>query len=149
MRGGTGDPSCGVSPLQVTLILGMGPDRPVHLNLFTSRLKSIQAAARVDENLKTSLVVSADIQGPAKDWQVSLDGKVLGTGQSGDKVEYDVDAKLWWPVNEGSQTRYTVQVDLLSSVSCLLDDADSRTARYWIPLRRKSGSAVPNSSKTP
>jgi hypothetical protein len=33
------------------------------------------------------------------------------------KVDWEVDAELWWPVGEGSPTRYIVQVDLLDKVS--------------------------------
>lgn len=101
--------------------LGIGIDRPVYLDVFASRIKSVDTSARVDEKLRTSLGVTVETEGSAKDIKVTvkaLDGKVLKeeslNGLSGD---WDLDGELWWPVNEGKQVLYEVKVELSESVS--------------------------------
>ena len=57
----------------------MGPDRPIHLHLYSSRIKDVQTCARVDEQLKKSLKVEIETEGREKAVRVelsSLDGNV-------------------------------------------------------------------------
>ena len=57
----------------------MGPDRPIHLRLYSSRIKEVHTAARVDGDLKRSLKVDVEAEGHEKGIRVelsSLDGKV-------------------------------------------------------------------------
>lgn len=99
----------------------MGIDRPVHLHLFTSGISSVNTSARVDAELRTSLAVQVDVEGSGQinvtvtspDCLVLKDERIQG------KVEWDLKAELWWPVNEGKQTLYEVKVELYSSVSSL------------------------------
>jgi beta-mannosidase len=99
----------------------MGIDRPITLLLYESRLKSVNTAARVDDNLSTSFMVEVDVDGLYTDIRVKVvdpDGHAIlhecmptGTG------EWDLAAELWWPVNEGAQVLYDVVVDLYNGVS--------------------------------
>jgi beta-galactosidase/beta-glucuronidase len=98
----------------------MGPDREISVKVYSSRLKEVQTSAVVDENLDCSLGVDVQVEGDAKEWEISLvdeDGRIVRKEKATGRVDWEVkDAKLWWPVGEGSPTRYSVKVDLLGTV---------------------------------
>lgn len=100
----------------------MGPDRDITVRVFESRLKEVHTSAKVNENLQCKLGVEVEVEGSAKEWEVSLikeDGTVVNKEKVSGKVDWDVEnAELWWSVGEGKPTRYTVKVDLLSQVRC-------------------------------
>jgi hypothetical protein len=98
----------------------MGPDRDITLRVYESKLKEVQTIAQVDENLQCRLGVDITVDGNADEWEITLlkeDGSVIRKEKVKGKVDWEVDAELWWPVGEGSPTRYIVQVDLLDKVS--------------------------------
>ena len=41
----------------------MGPDRPIHLKIWESRLKEVRTAAEVDENLQRRLKTQVNVEG--------------------------------------------------------------------------------------
>jgi hypothetical protein len=98
----------------------MGPDREITVRVYDSRLKEVQTSAVVDKDLACSLAVNVQVEGEAKEWEISLmteRGEVVKKEKVTGKVEWKVDdADLWWPVGEGPATRYTVKVDLLDEV---------------------------------
>jgi hypothetical protein len=120
----------------------MGPDREITVRVYESILKEVQKSAQVDEGLKCKLDIDVQVEGGADEWDISLskeDGTVIKKVRAQGKVEWNVDADLWWPVGEGLPTRYTVQIDLLDKVRLTLFivrvKADDRTAL----LSRKIG----------
>jgi hypothetical protein len=97
----------------------MGPDREITVKVYESKLKEVQTSAQVDEGLKCKLGINVQVEGGADKWDITLskeDGTVLKKKRARQKVVWDVDAELWWPVGEGRPTRYTVKVDLLDKV---------------------------------
>jgi hypothetical protein len=97
----------------------MAPDREITVRVYESKLKEVQTCAQVDEGLKCKLGVDVQVEGGADEWEIILskeDGTVLKKERARQKVVWDVDAELWWPVGEGPPTRYTVKVDLLDKV---------------------------------
>jgi beta-mannosidase len=98
----------------------MGLDRPVYLNLYQARIKTLHTAARVDEHLRTSLSVSVEVEGRAEEIHVRVIGpdgqEHVNERLDGATKAWDFDAELWWPVNEGRQALYDVEVDLRQSV---------------------------------
>ena len=97
----------------------MGPDRDITVKVYESRLKEVQTSAKVDENLNCSLGVDVLVEGEADEWEITLikeDGTVVKEEKANGKVDWEVDAELWWPVGEGAPTRYTVKVELLDKV---------------------------------
>jgi hypothetical protein len=97
----------------------MGPDREITVKVYESKLKEVQTSAQVDEGLKCKLGINVQVEGGADKWDITLskeDGTVLKKKRARQKVVWDVDAELWWPVGEGPPTRYTVKVDLLDTV---------------------------------
>lgn len=89
------------------------------MRIYESKLKEVQTSAQVDDGLKCKLGVDAQVDGGADEWDITLskeDGTVLRKERARGKVVWDVDAELWWPVGEGSPTRYTVKIDLLDKV---------------------------------
>ena len=97
----------------------MGPDRDITVKVYESRLKEVQTSAKVDENLNCSLGVDVQVDGEADEWEITLikeDGTEVKNEKVKGKVDWRVDAELWWPVGEGVPTRYTVKVDLLDKV---------------------------------
>lgn len=113
----------------------MGPDREITVRVYDSILKEVQTSAQVDEELKCKLDIDVQVEGGADEWDISLskeDGTVIKKERAHGKVEWNVDAELWWPVGEGLPTRYTVKIDLLDkvrlSISIVRVKADDRTA---------------------
>jgi len=112
----------------------MGPDREITVRVYESKLKEVQTSARVDEGLKCKLGVDVQVEGGADEWDIILsqeDGTVLRKERARGKVVWDVDAKLWWPVGEGSPTRYTVKIDLLDKVRPLDQVFRSKLMIEW------------------
>ena len=97
-----------------------GPDRPISLRLYTSRLKEVHTAAKVDERLNKTFKVNVEVEGAVDKVNVELktmDGKVLQK-EFGKNIEWRVNqVELWWPLGHGTQTRYQVTVDLVGTVS--------------------------------
>jgi hypothetical protein len=97
----------------------MGPDREITVRVYESKLKEVQTSGQVDGELKCKLGVDVQVEGGADEWDITLskeDGTVLKKERAKGKMEWEVDAELWWPVGEGLPTRYTVKVDLLDKV---------------------------------
>lgn len=102
----------------------MGPDRDITVRVYESRLKTVHTSAKVDENLKCSLGVEVEVEGDAKEWEVSLiseDGTVINKQKTSDaKIDWKLEnIDLWWSVGEGKPTRYTIKVDLFDKVSLI------------------------------
>lgn len=120
MPAGIGDLSCGVSGNLDRLMSGIGIDRPVYLQLYKSRIAVVHTAARVDENLITSLALSVKVDGESSHVHVrviSPNGTVtINERLVNMMAEWRFDAELWWPVNEGPQNLYTVIVELFENV---------------------------------
>jgi len=108
----------------------MGPDRDITVRLYESKLKEVQTIAQVDEGLKCELGVEVQVEGDADEWEITLskeNGQVVRKEKVRGKVEWKVDAELWWPVGEGPPTRYIVKIDLLDKVRFLLYQVNSTT----------------------
>ena len=99
----------------------MGPDREITIKVYESRLKEVQTSAKVDEQLHCRLGVDVEVEGAADEWEITLlkeDDTVVKKERAKGKVDWEVkDSDLWWPVGEGSPSRYKVKVDLLDKVS--------------------------------
>ena len=124
-------------------LLCIGPDRPIHLKLYSARLKAVKTAARVGKELKKILAVSVEAN-DGKRWKVSLSdskGGVVKQEICEGPVEWKVDeVKLWWPVGHGAQPLYTVKVELLGSVRKeLLGEADEQDQEVLDAVTRKVG----------
>jgi hypothetical protein len=137
----------------------MGPDRDITIKVYDSRLKSVQTSAKVDEKLQCRLGVDVEVEGSADEWEITLikeDGTVVTKERAKGKVDWEVkDADLWWPVGEGSPTRYTVKVILLDKASvphtqiAMVFVLIRRTAQSSIHLPARSASDVSSSCKIP
>ena len=128
MRAGIGDRNCGVSLAKIQLTVGIGIDRPVYLQLYKTRIKSLDTAARVDASLSTSLDIRIKADGRPSYAQVTVsgpDGKELINERLTDmKGNWNINFDLWWPVNEGPQNLYAVVVDLYENVRHQCASAD-------------------------
>ncbi|KAI5788285.1 beta-mannosidase-like protein [Geopyxis carbonaria] len=105
-----------------------GPWKPVYVEVFSARLKGVEAMAEVAKDLKSATVkVKADIEGTANGTKIS----VSVAGQTVDLVDGTGsviinDPKLWWPRGFGEQAMYTVEFKL----------GDLHTVSKQIGLRR-------------
>jgi beta-mannosidase len=104
----------------------MGPDRPIYLHLFDTRLDEVWTKAEVNEKLEPRLEVDITIEGqPAREvrcWLESEDGSVVTEqrvepGNSCIKWDLRGLVDLWWPNGAGTPTRYSFNVELLDLVS--------------------------------
>jgi beta-mannosidase len=102
----------------------MGPDRPITLHLYTTRLSEVWTKAEVSEKLDPSLEVDVTVEGGHGEVLCRLkreDGKVIKeekTQAGKGCIKWDLKGlvDLWWPNGHGPAIRYTFSVDLLSPV---------------------------------
>ena len=98
----------------------VGPDRPIHLRLFNSRLGRVTTLATVNDNLDRLLKVDAELDG-GEGCQVvvtlkKLDGTVIKSHHEG-KVDWKLgrEVELWWPLGHGEPIRHEVVVELFKA----------------------------------
>ena len=100
-------------------VVCIGPDRPIHLRLYNSRLRSVTTAARVDERLNKTLAVKAEVEGGGRVRVRLLDGERVVREEvgKGSPVQWEaLEVGLWWSVGKGEAKRYELRVDLLGEV---------------------------------
>ncbi|SPQ17734.1 f039d5a0-515d-4457-b946-f00e832e011b [Thermothielavioides terrestris] len=120
-------------------LLTCGPWRPIHLEIYESRLTDLYAETIVDKSLiRANVTVTATVEGKADKvrFDVSLDGQPVASettdGSSGTAaVSFLIDnPALWYPIRYGKQPLYTIRATLLSGE----EEADTMSKR--IGLRR-------------
>lgn len=116
-----------------------GPWRPVHLELYQSRLADLYFDTTVDKDLKSATVVArALVEGSANKvrFDVSFEGKTVAseTVQGDGEIQATFHIRnpsLWYPVRYGQQSLYTVKATLLDN-----DTEEVDTLLKRIGLRR-------------
>ncbi|EQL01852.1 beta-mannosidase [Ophiocordyceps sinensis CO18] len=104
------------------MLLTCGPWRPVHLDIYTSRLADLHVQVDVDDSLKSANVVThASIEGPASKlrFHVCLGSKKVASATA-DATAHAASAtfkvqnpELWYPIRYGKQPLYTITATLL------------------------------------
>ena len=115
-------------------ILTCGPWRPIHIEIYHSRISDLYFRTSVDKSLKSAEVVAmADIEGEGEEvrFEISLDGKILGTetvkiadGFATATFKNNC-PKLWYPHTYGKQPLYILKAELTRS-NVTLDRASKR-----------------------
>ncbi len=108
----------------------MGPDRPIHLHLYATRIGEVFSKAVVTGDLTPTLEVDVEVQGGKGVVSCRLEdeeGKVIKvqTGEAGKKcLRWDLKGlvELWWPNGHGKAHRYKLTVELFGKVrhSCVV-----------------------------
>ena len=117
-------------------MLSVGPYRPIHFLSYTTRILDLHVAPTVSSSLTASLDIGISLRGNLSEAEavqiilknevgevVRLDEVQLQSGQGETERQLvkwtfeNDEIKLWWPVEYGSQTLYTVEVKLLGEVS--------------------------------
>ncbi|MCJ1273012.1 hypothetical protein MMC21_000801 [Puttea exsequens] len=118
-------------------ILTCGPWRPIHLEVYTSRIADLYFTTAVNKSLKSAEVVAmADTEGEADEviFRISLDGKIVGTETvkvddgHATAVFRNSNPKLWYPHTYGEQPLYTIQAELITSKTAM----DSTCKRFGL-----------------
>ncbi|KAK8066037.1 family 2 glycosyl hydrolase [Apiospora hydei] len=99
-------------------LLTCGPWRPVHLEIYSSRLGDLWLDIDVDESLKTATVTAhTSIEGKAGKirFDVELDGRTVAAQEvDGTDATFRIsDPELWYPARYGKQPLYTVKATLI------------------------------------
>lgn len=110
----------------------IGIDRPVWLHIAKAKIQDVWIRAEVDAELKPSLEIDLEVagfRGVGKDAQLQValidaDGKeikaekIAASESLKDVVKWDLAGKveLWWPIREGPQTLYRVEIRLMTEV---------------------------------
>ncbi|AEO53082.1 glycoside hydrolase family 2 protein [Thermothelomyces thermophilus ATCC 42464] len=122
-------------------LLTCGPWRPVHLEIYESRLSDLYAETVVDKSLKRASVKVTAVAERRADrvrFDIALDGQQVATetaeldATSGEAtVSFLIDSPaLWYPVRYGKQPLYDIRATLLAGD----DEVDTLSKR--IGLRR-------------
>ncbi|TGO85827.1 hypothetical protein BPOR_0360g00100 [Botrytis porri] len=103
-------------------LMTCGPWRPIHLELFTSRISDVYFTSNVDNSLKTAeLVAKADVQGEASQvkFDITLDGELVASetvisseGHAAHAFTIK-DPALWFPIRYGKQPLYNLTATLI------------------------------------
>ena len=102
----------------------MGPDRPIFLHLYTTKIDEIFTKASVSEELAPRLEVDVELQGGRGIVQCRLESE-QGIVLKNEKVEvgkkcvnWDLQGlvELWWPHGHGKANRYKLIVELMGNV---------------------------------
>ncbi|KAL2157174.1 hypothetical protein VTH06DRAFT_6395 [Thermothelomyces fergusii] len=123
-------------------LLTCGPWRPVHLEIYESRLSDLYAETAVDKSLKRASVrVTAVVEGRADRvrFDISLDGRRvasettdLDATSAAASVSFLIDSPaLWYPIRYGKQPLYDIRATLLAAGGEAVDTLSKR-----IGLRR-------------
>lgn len=101
-----------------------GPWRPIHLEVFSSRISDLYFTSNVDKSLKTAeFVANADVEGPATDIKfiILLNGTEVASKSvklSNGHATYTFKISnpvLWFPIRYGEQPLYILTATLYSS----------------------------------
>ncbi|KAK8031122.1 Beta-mannosidase B [Apiospora arundinis] len=116
-------------------LLTCGPWRPVHLEVYSSRLWDFWLDVDVEESLKTATVTAhTSIEGKAGKirFDVELDGRTVAAQEvDGTDATFLInDPELWYPARYGKQPLYTVKATLIH------DGQDIDSIEKKIGLRR-------------
>ncbi|KAI1109745.1 beta-mannosidase [Nemania sp. NC0429] len=117
-------------------LLSCGPWRPIHLEIYESRLSDLWCDIDVDKSLKgATVVVHAPVEGKAS--KLRLDISLGESPVASQEIDGDSsatfrisDPELWYPVRYGKQPLYTVKATVVHDGK----DVDSITKK--IGLRR-------------
>lgn len=114
--------------------MSMGPDRPLYLHLASLKIEEVDIRAQVDKELKPSLELDIQFAGKSTGNTTveislrNLQGNDVKRevkdvqGKTGkDVIRWDLANKvdLWWPIREGPQTLYDLEVILRDVVSLI------------------------------
>lgn len=105
--------------------MACGPWRPIHLEIYVSRISDLYFLTEVDISLKfAEIEVKADIEGAASHvrFNILFEGEIKGTetvavfdGFATATFRRD-NPSLWYPVGYGEQPLYVVKATLLSGI---------------------------------
>ncbi|KAI0397440.1 beta-mannosidase [Xylariaceae sp. FL0594] len=117
-------------------LLSCGPWRPIHLEIYESRISDLWCDIDVEESLKVAtVVVHAPVEGKASKVRldISLDDSLVASQEidAGASATFRIsDPELWYPVRYGKQPLYSVKAAIVEDGK----DIDSVTKK--IGLRR-------------
>ncbi|KJK80036.1 putative beta-mannosidase [Metarhizium anisopliae BRIP 53293] len=123
-------------------LMTCGPWRPIHLELYESRLADLHAEIDVESSLKSARVVAhAIVEGTASHvrFNISLGNKSVSSEtvriKDGEAVAtFKVqNPELWYPIRYGSQPLYTIKATLLDE-SAELDSSSKRIGLRKVEL---------------
>ncbi|KAG8898984.1 hypothetical protein FRB99_007008 [Tulasnella sp. 403] len=126
-------------------IMTVGPWRPIELRVYTTRIEELLVVANADANLVPTLRVVVKLKG---DTSVAHSINVTIRDSSGAIVKQETrilspserstaeasfiwnfakgDIELWWPINYGPQSLYTVDLSILDTNGAPCDRASRR-----------------------
>ncbi|KAH8682052.1 glycoside hydrolase superfamily [Xylariales sp. PMI_506] len=103
-------------------LLTCGPWRPIHLEIYESRLSDLWFDVEVDKSLKSATVkVNVAVEGGSGSasvrFDVALDGEpVAGQEVEGTDAVFTIpDPELWYPAKYGKQPLYTITATLVEA----------------------------------
>ncbi|PBP25894.1 putative glycoside hydrolase family 2 protein [Diplocarpon rosae] len=120
------------------MLMTCGPWRPIHLEIFSSRISDLYFTSNVDESLeRAEFVAKADVEGEAAEirFDISLDGRevasqtVNATKEGAVSHQFTIEKPaLWFPRRYGQQPLYTVTATLFDDTS----EIDSQSKKFGL-----------------
>ncbi|KAG8945738.1 hypothetical protein FRC04_000597 [Tulasnella sp. 424] len=134
-------------------VMTVGPWRPIYLRTYSAAIESLTVQAKVDQNLNMSLNASARLcetsvgARSASFVLIDSEGKVVKSSSlellETEPPTYEThlswdfakdETELWWPVNYGHQTLYTLRSRIHAKDGTILDEKSKRVGFRRVQL---------------